>query len=75
MANQVSKDAAEVKKAAQGSDTKRQQQYSKEVLMPDAVFELIPYKETHEALKNQDEDKLKELLCGFVISIGRGIWE
>jgi len=43
--------------------------------MPDTVFEQIPYKETHEALKNQDEDKLKELLCGFVISIGRGIWE
>jgi hypothetical protein len=61
--------------SAQGSDTKKHQQYSKEVLMPDTVFELIPYKETHEALKNQDEDKLKELLCGFVISIGRGIWE
>lgn len=34
--------------------------------MPEQIFELLPYKETHEALKNSDSEKLRELLCGFV---------
>lgn len=51
MANEVSKSSAEVKKAAVGSEAKKQQLYSKDALMPENVFELLPYKETHEALK------------------------
>ena len=43
--------------------------------MPENVFELLPYKETHEALKASDEDKLHELLCGFVASIAKQDWE
>lgn len=34
--------------------------------MPEQIIELLPYKETHEALKNSDSEKLRELLCGFV---------
>ena len=43
--------------------------------MPENVFDLLPYKETHEALKTYDEEKLRELLCGFVVSIAKGVWE
>jgi hypothetical protein len=75
MANEVSKVSADVKKAAIGSEAKKHQLYSKEALMPENVFELLPYKETHEALKASDEDGLRELLCGFVVSIAKGIWE
>ena len=75
MANEVSKVAAEVKKAAVGSEAKKQQLYSRDALMPENVFDLLPYKETHEALKESDEDKLRELLCGFVVSIAKGVWE
>lgn len=75
MANEVSKVAAEVKKAAVGSEAKKQQLYSRDALMPENVFDLLPYKETHEALKESDEDKLRELLCGFVVSIAKGVWD
>ena len=75
MANEVSKVSAEIKKAAIGSDAKKQQLYSKAALMPENVFDLLPYKETHEALKAYDEEKLRELLCGFVVSIAKGVWE
>ena len=43
--------------------------------MPENLFYLLPYKETHEALKASDEDKLRELLCGFVVSIAKNVWE
>jgi hypothetical protein len=75
MANEVSKISAEVKQAAIGSDAKKQHLYSKEALMPENVFDLLPYKETHEALKAYDDDKLRELLCGFVVSIAKGLWD
>jgi hypothetical protein len=43
--------------------------------MPENVFDLLPYKETHEALKAANEDRLRELLCGFVVSIAKNLWE
>ena len=43
--------------------------------MPSQIFDLLPYKETHEALKNADHNKMKELLCGFVVNIALGLWE
>lgn len=66
MADAVVKDTAEMKKSSANTDAKKAQLYSRAALMPDSVFELLPYKETHEALKNSDADALRELLCGFV---------
>jgi hypothetical protein len=66
MADAVVKDTAEMKKSSVNTDAKKAQLYSRANLMPDSVFELLPYKETHEALKNSDADALRELLCGFV---------
>lgn len=43
--------------------------------MPDQIFDLLPYKETHEALKTADSDKLSELLCGFVRDMAVQVWE
>jgi hypothetical protein len=43
--------------------------------MPENVFDLLPYKEIHEALKVSNEDRLRELLCGFVVSIAKSLWE
>lgn len=64
-----------MKKANIQTDTKRQQMYGRDALMPTSIFEVIPYKDTFEALKNEDEDRLKELLCGFVVSIAKGVYE
>ena len=75
LAQNVTKDTNEMKKSNIQTDSKRQQTYSREALMPASIFEVIPYKYTHEALKNEDEPKLKELLCGFVVTMAIGIWE
>jgi hypothetical protein len=48
--------------------------YGRDALMPQIIFEVIPYKDTFEALKTDDEDRLKELLCGFVVSIAKGVY-
>lgn len=42
--------------------------------MPEAIFAQIPFKETHEALKAEDEEALKNLLCGFVVSMAKNMW-
>jgi len=49
--------------------------YGRDALFPEHIFEIIPYKDTFEALKISDEDRLKELLCGFVVSIAKGVYE
>jgi hypothetical protein len=41
-----------MKKANIQTDTKRQQMYGRDALMPTSIFEVIPYKDTFEALKN-----------------------
>lgn len=66
MADAVVRDTAEMKKQNTNSDAKKAQMYNRAALMPDSIFELLPYKETHEALKNSDLEALRELLCGFV---------
>ena len=43
--------------------------------MPDTIFDLIPYKQTHQALVNEDEEALSELLCSFVKSVAISFWE
>jgi len=49
--------------------------YGRDALFPAQIFEIIPYKDTFEALKTKNEDRLKELLCGFVVSIAKGVYE
>lgn len=66
MANTVTKDTDDHKKNTANNDAKKKELYGRRALMPDNIFELLPYKETHEALKDEDEDALKALLCSFV---------
>ena len=47
MAKNVSKDAAEVKKQNISTDSKKKAMYNRAALMPDTIFDLIPYKQTH----------------------------
>ena len=35
----------------------------------------IPYKHTHEALKKDDQEILKKLLCSFVVKLANKIWQ
>ena len=43
--------------------------------MPATIFTNIPYKQTHEALKIDDQESLKNLLCSFVLKLGNNIWK
>lgn len=45
---------------------KRSNLYSKQGLLPEEILQLIPYKQTYEALQGSDEDGLKALLSPFV---------
>ena len=49
--------------------------YGKEVLMPQDILQNIPFKQTHEALKKDDQEALKKLLCGFVVRLANNIWQ
>lgn len=40
--------------------------YSKEGLLPEDILNLIPYKQTYEALQKDDKDALSALLSSFV---------
>ena len=75
MADAVVKDTIEMKKQSANTDAKKAQMYNRAMLMPEQIFELLPYKETHEALKNSDTEALRELLCGFVMNIAIQLWE
>ena len=67
MAENVVEQYEKVKKEAASSAKERKQLYSKEALLPTDILKNIPYKQTHEALREGDIDKLKKLLCSFVI--------
>jgi hypothetical protein len=71
MAQDVNKDAQEAKK----QNLTGKKQYSKQQLFCEHIFELLPYKQTHEALKNEDLTALQVLLCKFVTDIAIDIWE
>lgn len=66
MAASVAKDTNEAKKAAANTQNKKSTTYGRAALMPAQILELLPYKETHEALKNSDYDALHQLLNRFV---------
>lgn len=74
MASKVHDEHAEVKKSSASATERRKVLYSKEELMPAKIFDNLPYKETYEALKTKDIDKLKKLLCSFVASIATQVW-
>lgn len=46
--------------------TLKKQMYSKDGLLPGDILALIPYKQTYEALQNEDLDGLSALLSSFV---------
>ena len=48
---------------------KRKKLYSKEKLLPLDIIKQLPYKQTRKALKDEDRDALKEVLCSFVATI------
>lgn len=75
MAASVAKDTNEAKKAAANTQDKKSTTYGRAALMPSQILELLPYKETHEALKNSDYDALHQLLNRFVQQIAIEIWE
>ena len=59
----------EVKKAASQSVSKRIKNYAREKLLPVDTIKQLPYKQTRKALKDEDRDALKEVLCSFVATI------
>lgn len=60
---------ATVKKDATQSVAKRKSLYGKQALLPNDIVKQLPYKDTRKALKNEDRDTLKEVLCSFVATI------
>ena len=48
------------------TSAKKKHMYGKEGLLPEDILNLIPYKQTYEALQNDDKDALSELLSSFV---------
>ena len=69
MAKHVQEDIEEVRKSAKSAADRKKILYSREALMPEHIFADIPYSETYNALKTEDKDKLKELMCPFAVSI------
>lgn len=69
MASEVANDTNEMKKAQSNSEARKNTLYGKDALMPQPIFDVLPYKETHTALQEQNSEKLAELLCSFVQSI------
>jgi hypothetical protein len=69
MAKNVQEDITLVKSTMLSSSERRKTLYSRDALMPEHIFSDIPYSETYNALKTEDMDKLKDLMCSFVVSI------
>lgn len=49
--------------------------YSREQLIPEAIIKNLPFKQTHEALRDGDNDALKQLLCSFVKTLAIKIYQ
>ena len=45
---------------------KKKKMYSKSGLLPEDILAQIPYRETYNALKNEDSEALSKLLSAFV---------
>ena len=43
--------------------------------MPHTILQNIPYKQTHEALKMDDQEAQKKLLCSFVVRLANKVWK
>lgn len=68
-ADHVAGAIADVKKSAAQSVSKRKKLYAKDKLLPTEIIKQLPYKHTRKALKDEDRDALKEVLCSFVATI------
>ena len=75
MAMQVQKDVDVIKSENVMTESRRRSLYSREALLPEDILELIPYKETHQALLDEDADYLAEMLCSFVSNLAKQIWQ
>ncbi len=68
-ADYVARTHEKIKKEAGQSAAKRKSLYSKQALLPNEIVKQLPFKDTRKALKNEDKDALKEVLCAFVATI------
>lgn len=66
MAQDVKSGHDDIKKQVATAGKRRKTMYSKDALMPSDIFENLPYKKTFKALKEADEEELRNLLCPFV---------
>ena len=64
-AKEMEKIAQDQKKAGDGAKGKKNAAYSKESVLPEDILTLIPYKETYNALENENLDELSRLLSAF----------
>lgn len=46
---------------------RREHHYSREKLLPEKVLDILPYKLTYEALLQEDEEKLNQLIINSTI--------
>ena len=51
---------------ADGGILKKKQMYSRDGLLPEDILNLMPYKQTYEALQKEDSEALSTLLSSFV---------
>lgn len=67
VAEELQMKAEALKKEQATASQRRKILYCKEMLMPQEILQNIPFKQTHEALKKDDKEALKKLLCSFVV--------
>jgi len=75
MAEEIKQKTESIKKEQATASQRRKVMYGKEVLMPHEILQNIPFKQTHEALKKDDEEGMKNLLCPFVVRLAKNIWQ
>ena len=60
---------AQIKKEQAQSASKKKALYSRDALLPKEIIAKLPFKNTRKALRKEDRDALKELLCSFVATL------
>lgn len=73
MAEKVVDQHDKAKKEAVTTAQKRMELYSRDALLPQAILQTIPYKQTWEALNNDDQEELRLMLCSFVVVLAQKV--
>lgn len=77
-AEMVNSDHNKAKAETVSTVKKRRQMYSKKALMPNEIFNDLPYQKTLEALENEADDweeTLRGLLCNYVCVIANKTYQ